>query len=221
MRPPDLGSFCQKLFSREFQMPCIEPINDISLIGKLEHLLMAKIDDDLNDAPQSTYSIPSVRQVVHALVVQNRDLAEEAAIRACYDCDLLLRLVQDLVGSLQPLVRGESRQDLSEAATLIARAKRMLQFIEGNRGINPTEPNRSDTSNEVRGFEAQVAGRNDLRSSERKPIRPAIPTVASLGLRVHLVVDHERANAPAGDREERPSKGEKDFGPSDRKGRSL
>ena len=42
------------------------------------------------------YGIGSARAVVEALIARDENAAEEAALRTCRDCDLLIRLIREL-----------------------------------------------------------------------------------------------------------------------------
>ena len=55
------------------------------------------------------YAIRSARAVVEALIARDSNAAEEAALRTCRDCDLLIRLIRDLALLLQdPLTPSAS-----------------------------------------------------------------------------------------------------------------
>jgi hypothetical protein len=62
-------------------------------------------DYDPNPPPSCTadlsFAIASARAVVRALIAQDQDAAEEAALRTCRDCELLVRLIRDLAAVLQ------------------------------------------------------------------------------------------------------------------------
>src|SRR5688572_12888181 len=88
-------------------------------------------DDSDPTAPASKasthlgYAIRSARAVVQAPIARNWDAAEEAALRTCRDCDLLIHLLRDLVSVLRDPCNEQL--GLSPWETLIL-ARRAEQF---------------------------------------------------------------------------------------------
>src|SRR6187401_19090 len=76
-----------------------------------------------------SYAIASARAVVMALIAQDRDAAEEAALRACRDCDLLIRLIRDLAAVLRTNDLNQLTCSQAELRWLVRRAAYVLTFV--------------------------------------------------------------------------------------------
>src|SRR3954466_9825342 len=76
------------------------------------------------------FAIRSARAVVQALIARDRDAAEQAALRTCRDCDLLVHLIRDLAALLRD-PRSE-KLGLDPLATLVLahRANHLLALVE-------------------------------------------------------------------------------------------
>ena len=86
-----------------------------------------------------SYAIASARAVVMALIAQDRDAAEEAALRTCRDCDLLIRLIRDLAAVLQTNDLNQLTCSQAELRWLARRAAYVLTFV-GAQAPNARSP---------------------------------------------------------------------------------
>jgi hypothetical protein len=154
-------------------------------------------DHDPNPATSCTadlsFAIASARAVVRALIAQDRDAAEEAALRTWRDCDLLVRLIRDLAAVLQTNDLNQLTCSQAELVWLARRAEYVLAFVGA-----PTRKDRSPCFPSAQGGSGRmpVFRQKDVAPPQipnRVPPHPASSglTVASTGLRVRLVPIHE------------------------------
>jgi hypothetical protein len=146
------------------------------------------------------YAIPSARAVVQALIVGDRDAAEEAALRTCRDCDLLIHLVWDLALRLRACAPGRMYPNLTEVAALVRRVDQVLTLVECQAteellsGQHLSDPGgRKGPSPNRRGGKRSKAREHGCSPMALLQARPA-PTVASLGLRVRLIPESDDGN---------------------------
>ncbi len=162
-------------------------------------------DDSDPTAPASTpsthlgYAIRSARAVVHALIARNRDAAEEAALRTCRDCDLLIHLLTGLVSVLRDPCNEQLGLSPRETLILARRAEQVLALVDEQEpdGQSLTRPTQ---------FQGAAARAQQLhvRSVARRPrddadsVSPLLPTltVASTGLRVRLIPVDDAISRP-------------------------
>ncbi|QRM28258.1 hypothetical protein [Microvirga sp. VF16] len=139
-----------------------------------------------------SYAIASARAVVMALIARDRDAAEEAALRTCRDCDLLIRLIRDLAAVLTTNDLNQLTCTQAELVWLARRAEYVLTFV----GV----PTQKDPSPRV-----PCAQRDTDRTPVFRQQAPAASalTVAATGLRVRLIpIDGGEAAASShGDRD--------------------
>src|SRR5829696_3861789 len=76
------------------------------------------------------YAIRSARTVIQALIARDRNAAEEAALRTCRDCDLLIRLIRDLVSILRDPCNEHLGLSPLETLILARRAEQVLALVE-------------------------------------------------------------------------------------------
>ncbi len=151
------------------------------------------------------YAIRSARAVVAALMAREQDAAEEAALRTCHDCDLLVRLLRDVASLLLDPRNQQLGLDPTETFVLARRANHVLAIVEdlAPHEHSPALPGQNlvDTPVELRKPCNPCSGEPDNGDT---PLRsPQAPTVASTGLRVRLVpVEGENGStSPAGSRQ--------------------
>ncbi|ANY77687.1 hypothetical protein BB934_05105 [Microvirga ossetica] len=152
-----------------------------------------------------SYAIASARAVVMALIARDRDAAEEAALRSCRDCDLLIRLIRDLAGMLQTNDLNQLTCSQAELRWLARRAAYVLTFV-GAQAPNARSPLSLSAQGETGGMPVvRQQDRAPPPMPNRVPTHPASSglTVASTGLRVRLIpVDGgEEAGSSQGDKE--------------------
>jgi hypothetical protein len=139
-----------------------------------------------------SYAIRSARAVVEALIARDRSAAEEAALRTCRDCDLLIRLIRDLVLLLRDPFNQQFGFDPVETAALVRRTEHVLSLVDAS---PPGSQSSVKADREVHDESRPVLQKHGV--SSRRPTQDATPTsspnvrqgptVASLGLRVQLV----------------------------------
>lgn len=152
--------------------------------------------------PSPRYAIPAARAVVHALIARDRDAAEAAALRTCRDCDLLIRLIQEVAPVLHALAHGRVSLSPGGAAALARRAEQALALImaavpherESPKGrIGRKRRKRHDGGPDTTPGPDQLARSSVLTSPKAPPRR----TVAALGLRARLVPEVKESEAAA------------------------
>jgi len=138
-----------------------------------------------------SYAIASARAVVMALIARDQTAAEEAALRTCRDCDLLIRLIQDLSAVLRSNDLDQLTCSHAELKWLARRAEYVLTFVGAHEAHG--RPTRA----------ASAQGCSTSKTSHRMRLSPSGFTVASTGLRVRLIpVDEdEAAGSPHDDRD--------------------
>jgi hypothetical protein len=139
-----------------------------------------------------SYAIRSARAVIEALIAHDQGTAEEAALRTCHDCDLLIRLIRDLATLLRDPLNHQFGFDPVATAALVRRANRVLALVD----TSPTR-NQSFVASEHDQDDGVAQVQNQRIASSQKQGHGAEPvflqqavrgrTVASLGLRVRLV----------------------------------
>jgi hypothetical protein len=142
------------------------------------------------------YAIRSARPVVQALIARDRNAAEEAALRTCRDCDLLIRLIRDLVSVLRDPCNEQLDLSPLETIILTRRAEHVLALVEEQETDTrpPAQPDQPDAPAQAQ----QLHGRPITTGIQDSApmISPLVAqnlTVASTGLRVRLmpVDDHD------------------------------
>ncbi len=170
------------------------------------------------------YAIHSARAVVQALIARDRDTAEEAALRTCRDCDLLIHLIRDLALMLRDSRIKQLGLSPLETVILARRAEQVLALVEeqewddlplaqSNQLRDPTSQARQPHG------QSSAAGIQGDASMISSPTPQGL-TVASTGLRVRLTpVDDKASDSPAGDskgnRHPKRSPGAPDLGPDE------
>jgi hypothetical protein len=150
------------------------------------------------------YAIHSARAVVQALIARDRAAAEEAALRTCHDCELLIRLIRDLVLLIgDPLNQQQGLSPL-DAAALARRADQVLALVDSQGAVapSPTQQNRSSEDEVVQRRKPDGRSSEQLTPSGalKSSPRASQGTVASTGLRVRLVLaDGTSPPTPADD----------------------
>lgn len=137
------------------------------------------------------YAIRSARAVVEALIARDRDAAEEAALRTCRDCDLLIHLIRDLATVLRDSRNEQLGLSPLETAILARRAEQVLALVEGAEtdGPSPAQPNRlkDATARTRQPHDRSSAERTQDGASMLAPLASKSLTVASTGLQVRLI----------------------------------
>jgi hypothetical protein len=171
------------------------------------------------------YAIRSAREVIEALIGRDQNAAEEAALRTCRDCDLLIRLIRDLALLLQNPSNQQFGFDPVETAALTRRTEHVLTLVDA-----PLSPSQSsvkadrDRHDEISSPQQERGDSTRQRQGAALSSSPHIfqgPTVASLGLRVQLVPfdADDDTNAPGKKRKNsasQPAAGESTFGTDER-----
>jgi hypothetical protein len=136
-----------------------------------------------------SYAIASARAVVMALIVRDRDAAEEAALRTCRDCDLLIRLIRDLAAVLRTNDLNQLTCSQGELVWLARRAEYVLTFVGAPRPEGQSSRFRSASGDSGRTSVVQQYERTTPQMPDRVTTHSASAslTVASTGLRVRLV----------------------------------
>lgn len=149
-----------------------------------------------------SYAIASARAVVMALIERDRDAAEEAALRTCRDCDLLIRFIRDLAAVLQTSDLNQLPCSQAELRWLARHAAYVLTFVgaqvPGERP--PCSPSAQGDTGSTPDLQEQAPARPQQYA--RVPTRSASTslTVAATGLRVRLVpIDGSKAAASSHD----------------------
>jgi hypothetical protein len=145
------------------------------------------------------YVIRSARAVIEALIARDQTAAEEAALRTCQDCDLLIRLIRDLATLLRDPLNQEFGFDPVATAALVDRAQHMLALVDSppsrKRSVGASDCDHDGPTLPIqnRPFTSSSQQTHDTAHSlTPQPSRRG--TVASLGLRVRLVpfeADHD------------------------------
>lgn len=138
------------------------------------------------------YAIQSARAVVAALMARDQDATEEAALRTCHDCDLLVRLLRDVASLLRDSRDQQLGIDLIEMLVLARRANHVLALVEDSvpKEHSPALPGRNLDSTQVELRRPRDLCSGEIESGDMpqtSPQAPPAPTVASTGLRVRLV----------------------------------
>jgi hypothetical protein len=138
------------------------------------------------------YAIRSARAVVEALIARDRNAAEEAALRTCHECDLLVRLIRDLAHLLRDSLNQQFGLDPVAVVALVRRANHVLALVEATPSPNPISvtPARAldDETVQVLGQCEDFSGRQSHGDgSVAAPHASQGQMVASLGLRVRLI----------------------------------
>jgi hypothetical protein len=138
------------------------------------------------------YAIRSAREVIEALIGRDQNAAEEAALRTCRDCDLLIRLIRDLALLLQNPSNQQFGFDPVETAALTRRTEHVLALVDAPQsGSQSSVTAARDLRNDKSPGQHKRGGPTTRQRRGAAPIpSPSVlqvPTVASLGLRVHLV----------------------------------
>jgi hypothetical protein len=139
-----------------------------------------------------SYAIRSARAVVEALIARDRNAAEEAALRTCHHCDLLIRLIRDLAILLRDPLNHQFGFDPVATAALVRRANHVLTLVDTpsprNQPSVASDHDQNDGAAQPqyqRIAPSQKQGHDAEPGSTPQAVRG--PTVASLGLRVRLV----------------------------------
>jgi hypothetical protein len=149
------------------------------------------------------YAIRSARAVVEALIARDGDAAEEAALRTCRDCDLLIRFIRELALLLRDPLNQQVGFDRVTTAALVRRADHVLALVDASPSPNlPSVTADCDQNTETVQAREQRDGSSGKKSCGGAPL--AAPhgfrglTVASVGLRVRLVPveTNDSTNAP-------------------------
>ncbi len=153
---------------------------------------------------QLRYAIRSARSVVQALINRDGNAAEEAALRTCRDCDLLIHLIRDLVSVLRDPCNEQLGLSPLETAILARRAEQVLALVEESE-TDPSSPARrnqlEDATARIRKLHDRslTEGTEDAASMLAPPASQDL-TVASTGLRVRLIpVDDNDSGSPVGE----------------------
>lgn len=138
------------------------------------------------------YAIRSARAVVEALIARDRNATEDAALRTCRDCDLLIRLIRELALVLRDPLNQRLGLDPVMTAALVRRADRVLALVDASPSPNlPSATSDRDQDGET--VQAQqpcdVPSGSQSLDAELLSAPHDAPglTVASVGLRVRLV----------------------------------
>ncbi|MFL5162250.1 MAG: hypothetical protein ACJ8CZ_07355, partial [Microvirga sp.] len=127
------------------------------------------VDHDPDPATSCTadlsFAIASARAVVRALIAQDRDAAEEAALRTCRDCDLLVRLIRDLAAVLQTNDLNQLTCSQAELVGLARRVEYVLAFVGA--------PTRKDRSPRFPSAQEDTGRRSVFRQKDLAP--PQMP----------------------------------------------
>jgi hypothetical protein len=144
-----------------------------------------------NPSTRLRYAIRSARAVVQALIARDRDAAEEAALRTCRDCDLLIHLLRDLVSLLRDPCNQQLGLSPLETAILARRAEQVLALVDEQEtdGLSLTQSTQFQVATSLT---QQRHGRSDARRTQDgasmvSPLASQNLTVASTGLRVRLI----------------------------------
>ncbi len=138
------------------------------------------------------YAIQSARAVVAALIARDQDAVEEAALRTCHDCDLLVRSLRDVASLLGDPRNQQLGLGPMETFVLARRANNVLAIVEAS-APNEHSPalscrNLDSTPVELRKSCVPCSGEPETGdAAHTSPQAPQAPTVASTGLRVRLV----------------------------------
>jgi len=136
------------------------------------------------------YAIRSARAVVEALIARDSNAAEEAALRTCRDCDLLLRLIRELARLLRDPLTQRYGLDPGTTAALARRADRVLDLVDAlpSQGLPlvTTDCDRETVQARQQGDDPSGGQSLETELLSAPHAFPA-PTVASVGLRVRLV----------------------------------
>jgi hypothetical protein len=151
-----------------------------------------------------SYAIRSARAVIEALIARDQSAAEEAALRTCRDCELLIRLIRDLATLLRDPRNRQFGFDSVATAALVRRTNHVLALLD----TPPIRNQPSVASDHDQDNGAAQAPNQEIALSQKQghDAEPAsMPqavrgrTVASLGLRVRLVpfgADSDTGPAP-------------------------
>lgn len=158
------------------------------------------------------YAILSARAVVEALIASDSAAAEEAALRTCRDCDLLIRLIREIALLLRDPRTQQFGLDAGTTAALVRRANRVLDLVDTWPSRNPPSvmSGRDQGGKNVQDrqqYDSPSQPQTLRAASPSAPHAFPAPTVASVGLRVRLVpydVDGN-ASAPAEERKDSAS----------------
>jgi hypothetical protein len=150
------------------------------------------------------YAIRSARAVVEALIARDRDAAEEAALRTCRDCDLLIHLIRDLASLLRDPCNEQLGLSPLETVILARRAEQVLALVEEQEtpDLSPAQPDQLQSATaRARQLHGQALPRRTRdAASLASPQPPQSLTVASTGLRVRLTpVDDHDSDIPTGE----------------------
>ncbi|MBM1171007.1 hypothetical protein [Microvirga arabica] len=138
------------------------------------------------------YAIHSARAVVEALIARDSNAAEEAALRTCRDCDLLIRLIRELALLLRDPLNQRFGLDPVMTAALVRRADRVLALVDASpsRNLPSVTSDRGQDGETVQARQpcGAPSGSQTLKG-ELLSAPHDLPglTVASIGLRVRLV----------------------------------
>ncbi|MBJ6126300.1 hypothetical protein [Microvirga splendida] len=138
------------------------------------------------------YSIRSARAVVEALIARDSNAAEEAALRTCRDCDLLIRLIRELALLLRDPLNQRLGLDPVMTAALVRRADRVLALVDALPSPNlPSATSDHDHDGETVLAHQPCDARSGSQTLDAELLSAPhdVPglTVASVGLRVRLV----------------------------------
>ncbi len=153
------------------------------------------------------YAIRSARAVVQALIARDRNAAEEAALRTCRDCDLLIHLIRDVVSVLRDPCNEQLGLSPLETLILARRAEQVLALVEDQEMDNwsSAQPDQlQDVTDQTRQLHGGTFARR-TQDSTSMVVPPASQslTVASTGLRVCLIpVDNNHSTSATDEHEE-------------------
>ena len=138
------------------------------------------------------YAIRSARAVVEALIARDSNAAEDAALRTCRDCDLLIRLIRDLALLLQDPLTQRFGLDPGTTADLVRRVDRVLDLVDAwpSRNLPSGTSGRNQDGETVQAQQpCDVPSGSQSLDTALLSAPHAFPglTVASVGLRVRLV----------------------------------
>ncbi len=144
------------------------------------------------------YAIRSAQAVVEALIARDGNAAEKAALRTCRDCDLLIRLIRELVRLLRDPLNQQFGFDPVTTAALVRRADHVLALVDASPSQNlPSVTADCDQNTETVQAREQRDGSSGKRSCGAAPLAAPhgfqVLTVASVGHRVRLVPVETRA----------------------------
>jgi hypothetical protein len=150
-----------------------------------------------------SYAIRSARAVIEALIARDQSAAEEAALRTCHDCELLIRLIRDLALLLRDPRNRQFGFDPVATAALVRRANHLLAIVDTPRSrkqsLVESDRDRDDSATQVQN--QRIASSNKTEHGAEAVSTPDAcsgRTVASLGLRVRLVpIEADGETSPA------------------------